>query len=117
MGGAALGPSVLMDFHDADIQMLPRCQCSVIINSGSMLSFNEQSAPGGLKCGTSITIKDNSDDIRHIINCYGETTVKYLQQGHVVKVILSRHFDDADADYCYRLDMGMYRLDMVICLD
>lgn len=108
MGGAAVGPSVLMNFYDADFQKFPQCKCSVEVKSGTFLSLNEVFAPEGLKCGTSITIKDDSEDIRHIINCNGETTVKYLQRGQVIKFILNRHFWDADANYCYRLNMGKF---------
>ncbi|XP_071131870.1 uncharacterized protein [Mytilus edulis] len=106
MGGAAIGQSILMDFTDADLYNFPTCACDVIINGGNALSFSQIYAPGYIQCGTSITIKDNTGDIRYIVNCSGQTMVNNLKKGDNIEVILKRHFNDADAKYCYRLDIS-----------
>ena len=108
MGGAAVGQSVLMDFYNADIQKFLHCSCVVHINGGNSLSFEEVSAPGYLECGSSITIRDNRDGIRHIINCFGDATIGQLETGHTLAIILTRHFTDANAKYCYRLNICKY---------
>ncbi|XP_052069888.1 uncharacterized protein LOC127708804 [Mytilus californianus] len=95
-----------MDFTDADLYNFPTCACDVIINGGNTLSFSQIYAPGYIQCGTSITIKDNTGDIRYIVNCSGQTMVNNLKKGDTIEVILKRHFNDADAKYCYRLDIS-----------